>query len=110
MSFMLKVCFLEKTETHTGYCSDPETFESDKEENNEIINIPDNLSPESINDDGTLNNLSCLKYLEYSSNLHDNYFCRARTTRRVISANIIDSSVKERWIKSLNKKSEEKEC
>lgn len=95
-NFKLRVWYKDRDGSHDGYCSDAEYSD-------EIVDIPDELSPEAVNEDGTLNNLECLKSLEYREP-HENGYCNMYSTREVIRAKIIDANVtvKAKWMKALS--------
>ena len=96
-NFQLHVWFKDIDVVHDGYCSDSGEPTYDTEYSDTIIDIPDELSPESVDADGTLNNLECLSSLEYREP-HGNGYCGVYNTRQVIGAKIVEKRVN--WLYS----------
>lgn len=100
-NFKLRVWFEDINGSHDGYCSDAGDSTYESEYSDKIVNIPDKLSPESVNEDGTLNNLDCLSFLEYKK---PHGYCSVYSTRTVTRAKIIDTNatVKAKWMCALS--------
>ncbi|MDD4930888.1 MAG: hypothetical protein PHG66_01880 [Candidatus Colwellbacteria bacterium] len=102
-NFRLRVWFKDIDGSHDGYCSDAENPTYTTEYSDEIVDIPNDLSPETVDEDGTLNNLDCLISLEYRE-YHGSGYCGVYSTRKVIKAKIIDTTtaIKAKWMRALS--------
>lgn len=101
-NFKLHIFFESVYGSHSGHCSDSGNRKYDKQKSDEIVDIPENLPPEAVDDNGNINNLDCLEFLEYRKP-HGNGRCGVYSTRRVIRAKIVDitQTIKAKWMRAL---------